>query len=209
MDYFTAYQKMKKIVSKEKARPVLQGIHHHRGNIIEATDSHRATRARVDGINFEEHIVNPKTKEYIDGSFPNLDGLFEVDADSIVYGVALSQNTLQSLKSLLKAGKSIGHTVVGIAEVSGTMSLTTLKNMYSNEEEDVNVHMSMTMKVASNNDEEAVIRYVDINHLIHATELFSTQEGFTHMTIQEVGKVIYFSNTKGDLEHIILPKRKY
>lgn len=108
--YSTAMDVLKKWVSDNRNRPVLQFANHEGNGDIVATDNHRAIRIKgIHGFK-EDYLIDPKSFTFAKGNYPSLHNQLDIEkhTESIVLSrqhIALWLQILRSLNQTLRIMK--------------------------------------------------------------------------------------------------------
>lgn len=86
------------------ARPVLNGVFHAPDGSLVVTDSHRLYRAKNAHSVEDGAVIQPKTGEHIEGSYPQIDRLIPEGGEKGTVIIEDIKQTIDGLKALLAAG---------------------------------------------------------------------------------------------------------
>lgn len=172
MKYNTAIKHAAKVVSKSDARPVLQGAYHKDSEII-ATDGHRLIKVSIDKMKFEEHILNLKTDEIIEGIYPNTERLL---ADNFLYTTSVLAEDLKVIKEILKLYKSLKADYIQISYMEKRLVL----KGHWNDTEVKEKHKALSVELEISNEVECKMDsnyYYDIKYFADMIDcLIDTKE---------------------------------
>lgn len=209
--YEKAIKHMKKITHGQQRsigyHPIYKGVHHY-DNTISATDRHRLLHVKIDGVAFDEKILDVKSGETIDGDFPNVESIFLTDEDIDLY---LIQENIKTLKSTLSCMKSAGHKKIKLTVIDGywvVKPYVESKNVY-----DENLNISYTIAKAT--DDKNKDRVFNINYFVQAIDfiketkadarLLMTDNSLAPIEFTDVGRTNGESGFK--YKYIICPVR--
>lgn len=165
LQYEKVIKHMKKITHGQQSKighPVYKGVYHH-DNIITATDGHRLLYVKTENEVFNDHILDVKSGETIDGNFPKVESLFLKDEDINLY---LQNNDMKVLKSTLSCMKLANHKKIKVTVNNGYWVVKPY--IESNNIYDENLNVSYTIAKAT--DDVNKDRVFNINYFIQAID---------------------------------------
>lgn len=163
--YEKAIKHMKKITHGQRrsiGHPMYKGVH-HQNNTISATDGHRLLYVKIDGVAFDEQILDVKSGEIIDGDFPNVESQFLNDEDIDLY---LLQEDIKTLKSTLSCMKSANHKKIKLTVNNGYWVVKPYVDSDSLYDENLNISYTIAKATDSFNKD----RVFNINYFIQAID---------------------------------------
>lgn len=204
MHYNKAIKHLSKITDnarkKYSGRPALRGVLHN-GNNIEATDSHRLLKVKVNKMDFEKHILDLKEDEEIQAEFPDTEKIIPTDSDITI---SVGSVEIVEIKKLLKYFKTIGIESVDIVSDKGTWSIQ------PKFKEENNLQFKYLLPIVDKDDTEkngVSKRILDLTYLINAFEFLEETKQDIKLYLQ--GNTMYPINFKGkDFDYIIVPIRE-
>ena len=103
---YITFMKHAELVTRKAsdARPILKGVYHAEDGSAVVTDSHRLYLARNVQERKDNSVINPKTGETIDGTYPNIERVLPTDDPIAVIHLENLPVVYEAIKALQQAG---------------------------------------------------------------------------------------------------------
>ncbi|MGG3987442.1 hypothetical protein [Bacillus smithii] len=153
LSYITFMKHAQKVTkTASSGRPILKGVYHAKDGSLIVTDSHRLYLAKNAHADASESIIDPKTGEKIDGTYPDCSRLLP-DKSNAEFIVSLpTKKTLDAFTTLLKANQVVGKgdERVSICERDNNRVVFTAKNLVMEASYDAGVATGKVGKLTFN-----------------------------------------------------------
>ncbi|MEK4970674.1 hypothetical protein MKX29_24020 [Cytobacillus sp. FSL R7-0696] len=198
VSYITFMKHAEKVAkAASSSRPVLKGIYHAENGDAIVTDSHRLYVANNCQSAQDTSIINPKTGEKIDGSYPDVYRLLPVNDP--VYTLSIDVNealkAAKAFKALLQFPEKTINTTVTISDNKALLAVNTPV-----------VSATYTLGEVDVSNEVPIIMF-SILYFIEALDMFKDL-GVSTITLNNYGQNRPFTLTNNhDLLALIMPIR--
>jgi len=177
-------------------RPILMGVMHGKDNSLTITDSHRIYHINNMSHGLENLVINPKTGDHIDGTYPETTRLIPEDDGKLTIKINVSQalEALKSMKIIVKAnGKS---DAVRFITENGTLLISAGDDQ-----------TDMEMKYVLGNLHDDISMLVNSKYLYEGLD-FLKDVGYEEVIFNFYGNERPFTLVNSDTTVLILPIRE-